>query len=895
MQMVATRYAEAGALATIGSSIRYIGRAAFGSSDRPRPAAKKRGAKKTTATSSGSLTEQAKAAEKRGDWRAAALLWQREICKDALPHIRMAQAVAAMGDAPRADAILDRAMAQMPQNYLLADAHCRAALTTKRWPEAVRRWHMLDAADWVIDPALMPQVVDAMLNTGNTVDAAGIVAQLRSIAPDSSPTLRVAALLAEARGDWTGAAQFWLDRAAVTDGATQQTSNDKAVRALVAGQDMAAAQDRVETLIEQHPKSAKYARLHAELSILQGDWAGALSRWHRVQDLVPAQSAALPAAWVHRIGVADATRQTHALTDPHLRATGMLSLAAVMQPVDEVAALLIARKARRHYATDVQAMVAQVLATNTRHSAAIWWLKRLITQSDAPRPYYPQLFESLLESSRLDECEQLLDGYERDYGQDTAWLRAWLEIHYRRSNFVALQSLMATATAKKRPAAPGTVRVTRWIYDLIRMHPTPDSFFPAQLNPLILNTARTYDGAFLTSSLGMLLNPAQGDAVARSYADQLARATTTGTELDPVLREEMLQMFMRRRDWAQVDAVLALPLPDQITRDTAKKIWNIVRTMIDLRLGQADVAQAEAIAVQFLDQLAQADLDDVMVSLMSGLLLRLPVSVAIVDRLHGATLRLGFDQMAQRLADWRDAYAGIDAAAAHPRADRKRCFIVGNAPSIATLPLHALAGEDIFCVNRGMRALDVGLPQPKYLVVADPLVYKSHAAEIDRDGASVEQFFVASNCLWRQKPTVPAIPLGSSGLKMALAPFRHAPLHLHRGETVVIMAAQIAHLMGYKEIVIIGVDLDYSGPVTHFYGGGRKETERLSNFRPGGSGTELVNLSFQNLQKAVEADGCRLMNAAPGGRLDSLERVDFYDLLGLDKPELEPDHQKATE
>ena len=35
----------------------------------------------------------------------------------------------------------------------------------------------------------------------------------------------------------------------------------------------------------------------------------------------------------------------------------------------------------------------------------------------------------------------------------------------------------------------------------------------------------------------------------------------------------------------------------------------------------------------------------------------------------------------------------------------------------------------------------------------------------------------------------------------------------------------------------------------------------------------------------VEPDGCRLYNAALGGKLDSLERVNFYDVLGVPRPE----------
>ena len=101
--------------------------------------------------------------------------------------------------------------------------------------------------------------------------------------------------------------------------------------------------------------------------------------------------------------------------------------------------------------------------------------------------------------------------------------------------------------------------------------------------------------------------------------------------------------------------------------------------------------------------------------------------------------------------------------------------------------------------------------------------------------------------------------------------------------------------MGYKEIYIIGVDLDYSGPSTHFYGGGRKETERLANFRQGGSGAELVNLAFSHLQEVIAEDGCRMFNASPIGYLEAIERVDFYDVLGAGRSESAPFKPTASE
>ncbi|MFU8866265.1 MAG: hypothetical protein ACNA7O_20405 [Rhodobacterales bacterium] len=768
---------------------------------------------------------------------------------------------------------------------MLLEAYCRLSLRLKSWSEAAHRWEMIESSGCIVDPKLQIAVAEAFLQIGAVVRAEGLLDDLRNSHAADINYKRLSGLLAEAHQDWWTAAEIWLNRGAKATGVTKINSYLRGVRALISAGDLDRAEDEAQKLVAEFPREIAYLKLYAEVAIAQYAWAVALERWQKVEAVDPAEAGAMPPEWVYQIGVENARKRTEAIRIGRLRGTGMLTLATTIQSVDEAGALLFARRARKYYAEHVREMVARLLSVNTRHSASIWWVRRLLATSAAPQKYYPTLIESLLKSSRLEECEAVVAEYLERYSKDNLWLRAMVEIHYRRSDFAAMRDVMQSATGKKLPISFKSLRVTRWIYDLIRLHPTPHTFLPEEIHEVVLQIATLYDSKFLSGSIGMLLNPSKGHSVAGEYAAQISQAIADGTDIDPLLQEEMLQFFVRRRDWGQIETLLTLPLPDAFTQQDAKKIWNIIRNKIDIRLGQADVREAEAVAVRFLDQLAENKLDGFAISLTTGLLFRLPLSKDVTDRLLACAERLGFTQMADRIADWNRRYVGFDIGTVQSNVENKRCFIVGNAPSIANLPLAALAGEDIFCVNRGMRALDVGLPQPKYLVVADPHVYKSHAQEIDADGASVEQFFVASNCLWRKPPTLPVIPLGSSGLKLSLAPFRHAPLHFHRGETVVVLAAQIAHLMGYKEIYIIGVDLDYSGPVTHFYGGGRKETERLANFRPGGSGTEMVNLAFASLQKVVEGDGCRLYNAAPAGKLDMLERVNFYDVLGLPRPQ----------
>lgn len=835
----------------------------------------------------GTLSKAARAASKAKNWSAAAQHWQEVLWQMAEPYAGLSEAALELGDPARAEAVLRDGMARYPDNPILLGAQCHLAMKMRRWGEVVQIWQKLEESGCAVDPTLTFAAIEGFIRIGDLAHARSLLATLREDAAGNLKLPRMDALLAEAEGDWTAAAEIWLERAALGQRLVRTNSYLYGVRALLKSQQLDRAEAQAQQLIQTFPTEIAYLKLSAEVAIARSDWAAALERWQQVEAADPAEAGAMPADWVYRIGVESARQQTAALMTAHLRATGMLSLATTIKDVDDTGALVLARQARRFYPEQVKAIVAQVLSANTRHSAAIWWIGKLLTTSQRPERFYHPLVESLLSSSRLDECMALLDRYQARYGRDTLWLRGQIEVHYRRGDFVAMQEVMLAAIQTPLPAYSKSLRVTRWIYALIRLHPTPQTFLPEELHDTIRRIAALYDSQFLSDSISMLLIPEQGDIAAQSYAAQIAATAREGREIDPVQQEAMLQFFIRRRDWDQVEALLALPAPRELNAKNVNKVWNVIRNKIDLLLGRADVLGAEAAATDFLDQLAENELYGFAMSLSTGLLFRLPLSEGVVSRLLRCADCLGFTQMAERISDWRKRYVGFDPATTLGLARRKRCFIIGNAPSIADLPLWALAGEDIFCVNRGMRALDVGLPHPKYLVIADPLVYKNHAAEIDADASSVERFFVAANCLWRKPPTLPAIALGCSGLKLSLAPFLHAPLHLHRGETVVVLAAQLAHLMGYSEIYIIGVDLDYSGPVTHFYGGGRKETERLANFRPGGSGAELVNLAFENLQKIVARDGCRIYNASPAGKLDMLERVDFHDLVGVDKPSAE--------
>jgi hypothetical protein len=97
---------------------------------------------------------------------------------------------------------------------------------------------------------------------------------------------------------------------------------------------------------------------------------------------------------------------------------------------------------------------------------------------------------------------------------------------------------------------------------------------------------------------------------------------------------------------------------------------------------------------------------------------------------------------------------------------------------------------------------------------------------------------------------------------------------MYRGYTAILDAAQLAYFMGCTEVYIIGCDLDYHQDTTHAYGTGAMEQRRID--------VMPIPRTLTAMTVAAEAfrrDGRVLANAGVGGRLDTIERVDYDSLF----------------
>ena len=147
----------------------------------------------------------------------------------------------------------------------------------------------------------------------------------------------------------------------------------------------------------------------------------------------------------------------------------------------------------------------------------------------------------------------------------------------------------------------------------------------------------------------------------------------------------------------------------------------------------------------------------------------------------------------RRLEELRDQYRG------------KRCFIIGNGPSLAKMDLARLRDEYTFGLNRGYLLFDrIGRPTT-FLVAVNRYVVEQFGAELL---AAPSMTFVS----WRSRREVPSSREAIFVRRSRLFTFSRNPASdgAWEGGTVTYVAMQLAFHLGFQEVILIGVDHSFT-------------------------------------------------------------------------------------
>jgi len=220
----------------------------------------------------------------------------------------------------------------------------------------------------------------------------------------------------------------------------------------------------------------------------------------------------------------------------------------------------------------------------------------------------------------------------------------------------------------------------------------------------------------------------------------------------------------------------------------------------------------------------------------------------------------------------------------------RRCFIIGNGPSLMIEDLEKLKNEITFAANKIYLAFDKTNWRPTYYAVTDDFVAKQNYPEINKLSGFPKFFPCHAKTLWgtpfddaiyfryiyyqNRYPQPPRF-----GLKPACK--------IYAGRTVLYAFIQLACFMGIREIYLLGVDFNFieppnkvgrtlisDGESNHFHPDYRAPGEKWVEPK-----LNQQKKAFEKAATTVEMLGGRILNATREGKLEVFTRVNFNELF----------------
>ncbi len=224
----------------------------------------------------------------------------------------------------------------------------------------------------------------------------------------------------------------------------------------------------------------------------------------------------------------------------------------------------------------------------------------------------------------------------------------------------------------------------------------------------------------------------------------------------------------------------------------------------------------------------------------------------------------------RRLAELQDRHRG------------KRCFLIGNGPSLKQTDMAKLKGEFTLGTNRIYLAFPKKEFDLSYYLSVNDLVIEQCAQDIQC--LPMPRFISWRGRKWvKPQDNLFFIHTTYTGEKFA----KDIRGRVWEGGTVTYTALQVAYYLGFSQVILVGVDHNYVTP------GKPNETvtsqgDDPNHFDPGYFGKgfrwQLPDLvqweeAYRLARRTYEADGRSVVDATIGGKLRVFERVEYDSLF----------------
>ena len=213
----------------------------------------------------------------------------------------------------------------------------------------------------------------------------------------------------------------------------------------------------------------------------------------------------------------------------------------------------------------------------------------------------------------------------------------------------------------------------------------------------------------------------------------------------------------------------------------------------------------------------------------------------------------------------------------------ERCFIIGNGPSLKRTDLSLLQDEISFGLNRIYLLFDELDFHTTYFVAINTLVIEQCAEDI-------RQLQLPKFATWRAHKWLAHDP-GVCFLDTDYTPpatfSKDMTKRVFEGSTVTYVALQLAFYMGFKDVILIGVDHSFSAkgvPNETVVSQGEDNDHFSSDYFGKGFRWQLPDLeasevAYRLAKEAFESDGRRILDATIDGKLEVFPKVDYENVV----------------
>lgn len=201
----------------------------------------------------------------------------------------------------------------------------------------------------------------------------------------------------------------------------------------------------------------------------------------------------------------------------------------------------------------------------------------------------------------------------------------------------------------------------------------------------------------------------------------------------------------------------------------------------------------------------------------------------------------------------------------------KRCLIVGSAPSVSELDLSKVRDCDVFALNSAQQLCQELAADETFLTVADPRAFEGDLSSVPLE--KFDKVLLSANA--PETNAAHAYRFEYYAKPQVYKGFAQSDLGqpLYHCHTVAGFALQIAVGMGYSEVYLAGIDLNFSNADVHFYKSTTREREWVRRVSSPKESKMRAGLAY--LSHWAKKNGVRVTNLSPVSNLPLIDHGNF--------------------